>query len=749
MSSRIQPVCSRISRAGVRRGPSLCGGLVAAMLALLLGSPQAGARSAFIDWASLHNPFLQYADWSIKDACMAEHQGQFYVFFSAFYRDAGRVRSHLVEVKTTDFQNFSEPLLHLRDLDADADGQLDAWIGLCSPNLTHHRGTYYLTFNSWGDKEGQPNQLFFMSSKDLEIWSDPKPLARNLTQGWRSIDGAVAFDQDNIFLLWKGAPDGQTPRMAIGETMDGDFRFLGDGYPMFLTRNSESSDEHENYQFIRIQGKWRVLVTAMDWDHMPYLYTMAGSGENALNWLNWVHGYKLEVPRQSFNTHTRANAAFLADWTARDGYVYLLYAGNDAAGDEFAGRGWNRLGLCRSKDLEHWMPLTDVKQLAPRVELIEPLSGFAYFPNRRIHVLAKAFDPTNAVARVDFYVDDRLLATDRQPPYQATIEPLQAGVHQIRAEAIDVTRIAGSSETSTISVGWHEDDTVLLVMDQRARGQGDAWLAERLEGLGFRVQPWDQEAEPPDELPLMRLVYISDSVSPRHVEGRYAAAAIPVITSETGLYQAMWLARGGGAEPGMSVLSITKPDHPIAGGLSGRVSVARRPIDIRWGQQPAPDAKRIAHLPDRPYRVPVFSYEAGDEMIGGHIAPSRRVALFFGVDQEETRHLTEQGWHLFEAAVQWATRGQPATRPAVPSRLNLRRLPSGAVRLSWVDRSDNEKGFIVERATDAEWTEMGRAMPGRSTVILTDPPEGPVRYRVRAFNDKGRSGPSNSVAHHP
>ncbi|HEV2500996.1 MAG TPA: hypothetical protein VGY31_15610, partial [Terriglobia bacterium] len=62
---------------------------------VLSGWPVTAAPARFIDWASLRNPVLAYPHWSIKDAAMAYRDGVFYIFFSAFYEDHGRVRSHV------------------------------------------------------------------------------------------------------------------------------------------------------------------------------------------------------------------------------------------------------------------------------------------------------------------------------------------------------------------------------------------------------------------------------------------------------------------------------------------------------------------------------------------------------------------------------------------------------------------------------------------------------------------------------
>jgi hypothetical protein len=38
-----------------------------------------------------------------------------------------------------------------------------------------------MTFNSWGEKPGKPNHLFYMTSDDLVHWTPRKALGLNLT----------------------------------------------------------------------------------------------------------------------------------------------------------------------------------------------------------------------------------------------------------------------------------------------------------------------------------------------------------------------------------------------------------------------------------------------------------------------------------------------------------------------------------------------------------------------------------------
>jgi len=310
--------------------------LAAAILVMLASGRGATGKGPFIDWENLSNPVYSRPGWSTKDACMAYRDGWFYVFFSAFYKDDGRERSHVVGVKTRDWKTFSRPLFNWR-------GEEGGWIGMCSPNLTKVGDLYYLTYNSWGDKFLKPNRLFYAVSKDLEHWEKGKPLARNITWGRRAIDAAVAHANGKYYLVWK---EFQTPKAAWSYQMGADgWHRLGEVTP----------DWFENGELISIDGAWHLLCTAggLRGVHYPALREMQDSGEKEEHWTQWGEFQKLSVPVEDFNTNEAANAAFLADWRRHDGHFYLIYAGR-TEGKSHLGRGNNKLGLARSRDLKNW-----------------------------------------------------------------------------------------------------------------------------------------------------------------------------------------------------------------------------------------------------------------------------------------------------------------------------------------------------------------------------------------------------------
>ena len=311
----------------------------------------ASAQKPFLDWNSLHNPVLSYPDWSIKDAAMAYRDGTFYVFFSAFYpKDSGTI-SHVVEVSTRDFKTYSKPIF-------DIDGTDDGWLGLCSPDVQQLNGQYVMTFNSWGDKPGKPNELFYETSPDLVHWSKRRTLAVNLTGDTRVIDPALATADGGYYLMWKEGKEGKMkPRMAFSKAVDGPYEFVGTGLPDLLWTDGKDitgnpPSYHENYEFLHVDGQWYLVTT----DHGvqkgplgPFIYKL----EPGSHWLKWTGGHQVDPAVEGFNTVDRDNAAAIYDWRQYDGYFYMLYAGASER-VEYSRRGWNRLGLARSKDMIHW-----------------------------------------------------------------------------------------------------------------------------------------------------------------------------------------------------------------------------------------------------------------------------------------------------------------------------------------------------------------------------------------------------------
>jgi hypothetical protein len=93
----------------------------------------------------------------------------------------------------------------------------------------------------------------------------------------------------------------------------------------------------------------------------------------------------------------------------------------------------------------------------------------------------------------------------------------------------------------------------------------------------------------------------------------------------------------------------------------------------------------------------------------------------------------------------------PGTRPAAPTNLVANALRNDEVRLTWVDRSEAEDGFIVQRcpgvctASSGGWSDISTTVPMNATTY-TDTTTASLTvysYRVFAQNLAGRSASSN------
>lgn len=341
--------------------------LIAIACILFLISPAWSApKKPFIDWANLHNPLLSYPDWSIKDFALAQQDGVFYVFFSAFYEDNGQLRSHVVEVTTRDFKTYSEPVINF-------DGQEDGFVGMCSPDVQKLGNLWQLSFNSWGgNDEEKPHQLFYMTSPDLIHWSPRQPFASNLTAGHGVDDLTVTRSGNRYYAMWKEAvrPRGLPRREAVeksqippwkyglraqlaeAKSLSGPWSYVGSGYPTLkMADGKENGLIHENFEFIWIDGKLNVVTSAYPGGHDGYIYTLLDPKHP----LEWGKGMKLTVPTESFNQMVLYNAGAIYDWRKQDGYFYLIYGGTNEK-TSYGHRGWYRMALARSKDLVHWVP---------------------------------------------------------------------------------------------------------------------------------------------------------------------------------------------------------------------------------------------------------------------------------------------------------------------------------------------------------------------------------------------------------
>jgi hypothetical protein len=199
---------------------------------------------------------------------------------------------------------------------------------------------------------------------------------------------------------------------------------------------------------------------------------------------------------------------------------------------------------------------------------------------------------------------------------------------------------------------------VLLLIGSATPSAGDMSLATRLNTLGFKVDIREvvndaQAAQARAMAPSYALVVLSASLPQGSgLPAQLRSLAVPILCNKPVFADNLGIGRPGlsavaGAE---QTLQIRAPDHPMAAGRSGLLTVVtqRRPFGLVFV---VPEAVIIATIAEEPEEAVIFGLEKGAADRFGP-APARRVGWFA---QEQTYlSLNDAGWALFEAAVRWA-----------------------------------------------------------------------------------------------
>jgi hypothetical protein len=232
--------------------------------------------------------------------------------------------------------------------------------GEASPDVARAPdGTFVVTYQSFvHDVGGGLAKLYYRTTTDFAHFSPPHQLLKpELTAPTdRVIDAALAWTPAGLLLGFKTGSNAQAFELArsASGSLDGPWQVIGKPDIRVF------GDTIENYQFIRIDGRWKLLATSNVLDR-PFLFDLVGDASRPNGWLRWSKGRQLDVPQEPWNTGTgltgttleHANCAYLVDRRSTDGYFYLLY--EDAPEkSRFGGEGHGVLGIARSIDLVSW-----------------------------------------------------------------------------------------------------------------------------------------------------------------------------------------------------------------------------------------------------------------------------------------------------------------------------------------------------------------------------------------------------------
>lgn len=204
-------------------------------------------------------------------------------------------------------------------------------------------------------------------------------------------------------------------------------------------------------------------------------------------------------------------------------------------------------------------------------------------------------------------------------------------------------------------------DKVVLV-GSGAPDASDALIIERLQQMGFTVEPHAHDEKHPVDLSGVALVFISESTSSGNITNAYADSTVPVINCEAWTYDDMGFApddSGFNSDAG-DTLIIVSADHPITQGFPEQVRVHDPAASLISASNLAGDVKIVAVRADDKALAAISVYEEGAQTVTGK-TQARHVNIF--PHSTGWSSITDDGWKLIERSVLYAVEQLTAVEP--------------------------------------------------------------------------------------
>jgi hypothetical protein len=197
--------------------------------------------------------------------------------------------------------------------------------------------------------------------------------------------------------------------------------------------------------------------------------------------------------------------------------------------------------------------------------------------------------------------------------------------------------------------------TVLLVVGSTTLSASDAALKRRLETY-YQTTVRDDGATA--DLTKDAIV-VSGSVVASTLGTKYKATTKGVVVLAPAVLPAMAMAGAVGTLAAQTQIRIVTAGTTLVGGLAGNslATVYRSGGSVGWATPAATALKAAVVANGNAARVTIFRHLKGAAMVGGYIAPGRRVGYYL----QAADLLTADGWRLFDNAV-----AQAANLTAVP-----------------------------------------------------------------------------------
>jgi hypothetical protein len=216
---------------------------------------------------------------------------------------------------------------------------------------------------------------------------------------------------------------------------------------------------------------------------------------------------------------------------------------------------------------------------------------------------------------------------------------------------------SSSAPASSQAGGYSEANAKKIMLIRKKEGSGDPFIISHLKKLGYQVMDIVDSDFTVDKANGYGVIYVSESVNSSKIDPKLKTSTVPVVyakaqsASDAGLVGIQKF----GLDDAVKTIQIIDSKHPIAAGLKDTVALYKEDGRVSYGLFPAKEASIIAQIPvsGDNKKSAIFAYEKGSRNMANEVVPARQV--FFSMPSGEESKLTDNGWKLFDAAIEWAS----------------------------------------------------------------------------------------------
>ncbi|WP_282935329.1 hypothetical protein [Paenibacillus sp. RC67] len=195
---------------------------------------------------------------------------------------------------------------------------------------------------------------------------------------------------------------------------------------------------------------------------------------------------------------------------------------------------------------------------------------------------------------------------------------------------------------------------VLLI--RKKEGGGDPFLINHLKKQGYQVMDIVDADFTLEKAKGYGVIYVSESINSSKIDSKLKSSTVPLVVAKNQVASEVGLvgAQQFGQNEGVRTVHILDGKHPLAAGLKDTVAIYKEDGKISYGLHPGKEAVTIAEYPASGdnKKIMIFGYEKGSKNINNEAVLARQV--YFSMPTGEEEKLTDNGWKLFDAAIDWA-----------------------------------------------------------------------------------------------